>query len=65
MHVYTFLYCIDLFEESITLTLSLFLIDAYANELKLQIEVAELINLRRIRSKAGVEISVDVSDNVS
>ena len=65
MHVYTFLYCIDLFEESITLTLSLFLIDAYANELKFQIEVAELINLRRIRSKAGVEISVDVSDNVS
>jgi hypothetical protein len=63
--VYTFLYCIDLFEESITLTLSLFLIDAYANELKFQIEVAELINLRRIRSKAGVEISVDVSDNVS
>jgi hypothetical protein len=58
-------YCIDLFEESITLTLSLFLIDAYANELKFQIEVAELINLRRIRSKAGVEISVDVSDNVS
>ena len=65
MHVYTFLYCIDLFEESITLTLSLFLIDAYANELKFQIEAAELINLRRIRSKAGVEISVDVSDNVS
>ena len=65
MHVYTFFYCIDLFEESITLTLSLFLIDAYANELKFQIEVAELINLRRIRSKAGVEISVDVSDNVS
>jgi hypothetical protein len=63
--VYTFLYCIDLFEESITLTLSLFLIDAYANELKFQIEAAELINLRRIRSKAGVEISVDVSDNVS
>ena len=63
--MYTFLYCIDLFEESITLTLSLFLIDAYANELKFQIEAAELINLRRIRSKAGVEISVDVSDNVS
>ena len=41
------------------------MIDTYANELTFQIEAAEIINLRRIRSKAGVEISVNVSDNVS